>query len=44
MMLFTRGGLDFAVKQDAIPGFINTAWTNVPNLAFIEVLVSSYVH
>ena len=21
---------DFAVKQDAIPGFINTAWTNVP--------------
>ena len=21
---------DFAVKQDAVPGFINTAWTNVP--------------
>ena len=21
---------DFAVKQDAIPGFINEAWTNVP--------------
>ena len=29
-VIHSWGVPDFAVKQDAVPGFINTAWTNVP--------------
>ena len=34
---------DFAVKQDAIPGFINVAKTRVNDLEFIEGTVQNYV-
>ena len=31
----------FAIKQDAIPGFVNTAWTKVFKQEYIEVIVLS---
>jgi len=34
---------DFAVKQDAVPGFINTAWTNVQKQEYTEGLVQNCV-
>jgi cytochrome c oxidase subunit 2 len=34
---------DFAIKQDAIPGFVNTGWTYVVSQVFSEVSAQNFV-
>ena len=34
---------DFAIKQDAIPGFINTAWTRAEETGIYRVIARSFV-